>query len=109
MFRFWEITGGVEGDICPESDHADNWCKDVTIAPCVDRTVHCNAIPSFLNNNVTLLNEPREGSLTIVGTSIVLSCTEENFYFDYSVPNDLISFHYSNNVKLTTITCNKDA
>ena len=110
LYRFWEVLGGVEGETCSSSGHAtEHWCKSVQIFPCVDRTIHCNAIPSFLNNEVTILNEEEEGSLTILGTSIGLTCTGENYYFDFSVPDDLVSFYYSNNVNETTITCNKDS
>lgn len=108
-YRFWEVIGGIEGETCLESNHSSElWCKNVTLFPCADRTILCNPLPSFLNTTVQMLQEPETGNFTVFNTSISLTCPNENFYFDYSVPANLVSFFYSTNINETTLTCNKD-
>ena len=73
---------------------------------CVDRTIHCNSIPSFLNNNVEIINEPVNGSRTVLGTSLKFTCTETNYFFNYPVSDDL---EILNKFNETTIICNIDS
>ena len=108
-FRVWHVTGGILGETCATSENSTElWCRNVTLFPCVDRTIHCNNIPTFLNNQVEILDEPEPGILTVWNTSLSLTCPTLNWYFDYSVPANLVSFYYSNNINQTTLTCNKD-
>ena len=41
------------------------------------------------------------------GTEIQFTCPNYKHYFDYSVPDNLVSFYYSTNINTTTLTCNE--
>ena len=75
--------------------------------PCVDRTVQCSILPSFLNIDVEYLHGQVEDEVPLWNTTVQLTCSEENYYFDFPVPDDLVSFHYSNNINSTTLACNE--
>ena len=108
--REWAIANGMRGENCVSSTHAtDNICKDVWQPQCVDRTIRCNPLQeNFGITDVEILSAPNPSDLTEAGTDIKLSCLNHNYYFDFSVPEDLVSFYYSNNINVTTMYCNKD-
>ena len=108
--RRWLITDGVRGENCdPSLDANDNVCQDVTQPQCVDRTIRCTALPTnFGNADISVINAPNPDDPTEYGTVIQWTCLGRNHYFNFSVPDDLISFYYSNNINVTTLTCNRD-
>ena len=58
------------------------------------------------NTSKSILAQPNPLSETILGTSIRFTCSDRNWYFNYSVPVDLKSFYYSTNYNNSTMTCN---
>jgi hypothetical protein len=53
-----------------------------------------------------ILSQPNPLNLIQLGTSVRLTCLNQNWFFDYQVPANLTSFYYSNNIKSATLTCN---
>jgi hypothetical protein len=41
-------------------------------------------------------------------TSIEYTCPERNFYFDYPVGSNFVSYYYTNNINDINVTCNHD-
>ena len=107
---YWVFEDGyVEGETCSSAKTDEMWCKSVVQPNCVDRTVRCGALQSvFGGADKELLAEPNPDDHTEYGTSIRLTCPQRNYYFDFSVPSDLVSYFYSNNINETVITCNRD-
>ena len=97
----------MPGETCI-GPQADGSCEQVVIPSCVDRSIHCNPIPgnSTLNAEITWVSGPAESIPTLFETIFTFECTERNHYFNFSVPPDLISYYYSNNINLTTVACN---
>ena len=62
----------------------------------------------FFTANIDVITAPNPNDLTENGTTLELTCTQRNHYFDFSVPDDLISFFYSENINRTVLTCNQD-
>lgn len=109
FFSEWTISNGVIGESCPSSSHpTDNVCSEISQPLCVDRTIRCTPLPDFGISDVAVLNAPNSDDLTEFGTIIQVTCLGRNHYFDFSVPDDLISFYYSTNINQTTFTCNRD-
>ena len=104
------MENGIQGENCAESEHANpTWCKNFYQPLCVDRTIRCNNLQrSFGSADAQYLDEPNSRDHSEWGTRLQLTCLEKNFFFDFSVPDDLISFYYSNNINITTMYCNKD-
>ena len=102
--RTWSVSNGLE-EICV-GRQPDGRCKTLNIPDCEDRTIRCSAVPNLWNGVKVILNEIDPDDHTVYGTRFTVGCTEKNFYFDYSVPDDLISFYFSNNINLTTFYCN---
>jgi hypothetical protein len=63
---------------------------------------------SFASANATksVIAQPNPQSQTILGTTIRFTCSLRNWYFNYSVPKDLVSFYYSTNYNSSVLTCN---
>ena len=55
---------------------------------------------------MSILNQPNPSSLVQVGTSVRFTCDNHDWFFDYSVPKDIVSYYYSTNIDSTTLTCN---
>ena len=110
LYSQWAITNGIRGENCATSTHAtDNVCEDVIQPQCVDRTIRCNPLPGgFGNEEITVVASPNTDDLTEFGTIIQWACPDKFHYFNYSIPADLISFHYSTNINETAFTCNQD-
>ena len=106
-FRYWEVDHPKQGETCL-SQQPDGSCKSVYIPSCVDRTVYCSSpLPNPKNSNFTFLVQPNPNNLLQLGTSFSISCPIEHWYFNYSVPKNLTSYYYSNNINNTTLSCNK--
>lgn len=108
--RNWAVENGIRGENCQDSVHAtENVCETVVQPECVDRTIRCNPLQNtFHRTDVEQINTPNPNDLTEYGTELKLSCPNTNYYFDFSVPDDLISFYYSLNINVTSLFCNKD-
>jgi hypothetical protein len=63
-------------------------------------------IIAFDNFLRVILSQPNPLNLIQLGTSVRLTCSNQNWFFDYQVPVNLTSFYYSNNIKSATLTCN---
>ena len=101
--RFWEVDHPAEGETCL-GQQPNNTCQAVAIPKCVDRNVYCSAVPAPANASVLTL--PVDNNPQKVGTVIQFTCPDRNWFFNYSVPANLISFYYSTNINVTSVTCN---
>lgn len=106
--RLWVVNGGIQGETCLSQHPTELWCDDVTVLPCVDRTIRCNQIPTFPGANMTQVSEPVIGDKTIAYSAFDVTCTERNHYFDYSVPANVPSFYFATNINWTSFFCNHD-
>ncbi len=43
-----------------------------------------------------------------IGTTILYTCPEEKFYFDYPVGDNFISYYNTININNINVTCNQD-
>ena len=46
--------------------------------------------------------------LTVPGTQLKYSCTEDDYYFDYTTDPQKPSFYFTKNIKELVITCNEN-
>jgi hypothetical protein len=103
--RFWEADNSMKGETCL-SQQADGSCKSIAIPSCVDRTVYCSKLPAPKNSTIINLNGTNPKNLPQLGTSVRFTCPSKNWYFNYSIPGNLMSFYYSTNINNMTLTCN---
>ena len=102
---YWEYDYGIEGSICM-NEQIDGSCERILIPDCVDRTVYCNPLDSPHNSSKTILQQPDKENEVESDTQIMFTCPQYQHYFDYSVPDDLVSYYYSTNINVTILTCN---
>ena len=108
-FKFWTVTGVTDnGETCAnkKSDNDELWCEDVTIPKCVDRTILCTPPPMPNRAKITPSMEPIPTRYEYK-TKINYQCPDR-YYFDYPVPDDMISFHYTENIDEIEISCTQD-
>ena len=113
IFRTWEIENGVANETCtnekPEFNDGKLHCKHWTIPMCVDRTIRCATPPSPGTPTKTeVLSSPDPDDLRIMHTEIRYTCEQRNYYFDYPLSNDFVSYHYEPTMNNIKITCNKE-
>lgn len=84
---------------------SDGSCQSIFIPDCEDRNVYCSSLQKPANASKAFLAQPVPG-LNIFGTVVTFTCTNRNWYFNYSVPANLVSYYYSNNMNTATLTCN---
>jgi hypothetical protein len=70
----------------------------------VDRNVYCT--PVSVPANSTSVKYPVDGNPLKLGASLKFTCTQQFWYFNYSLPQNLVSYYYSNNINTTTLKCN---
>ncbi len=105
IFSFWFADYQAPNETCFDSQ-SDGSCKEIYIPDCVDRTVYCSQLPSPDNANLTVLTQTNSKNFNQLGSSVMLSCPWEDWYFNYSTPINLTSYFYSTNIKNMTLTCN---
>ncbi len=95
----------MKGETCL-GQQTDGSCKLIVIPDCVDRTVYCSNLPTPKNSTIITLNVTNPKNLSQLGTSVRMTCPDENWYFNYAILKNLTSFYYSTNINTTTLTCN---
>ena len=100
----WEVDYPAEGETC-QGQQADSSCKSIYLPKCVDRNVYCN--PFTFPANSSASKSLVDNNYLKVGSSIKFTCPIDFWYFNYSVPQNLVSYYYSHNIKNTTVICNE--
>ncbi len=99
----WEVDYPADGETC-QGLQSDGSCKSISIPKCVDRNVYCNAVA--FPANATIAKLPVDGNIQKLGAVLKFTCPIAYWFFNYSIPKNLISYYYSNNINVTTLTCN---
>lgn len=84
---------------------SDGSCQSIFIPDCEDRNVYCSNLQKPANSTKILITQPVPG-LNIMGTVVTFTCTNRNWYFNYTTPPNLVSFYYSTNINTSTLSCN---
>lgn len=102
----------MEGETCITNEYPDTdinpetvQCKFVHVPGCVDRTVHCKTPPFPLQANISFVNQPNTIKNNVMGTKISYKCLDDNFYFDYPLGTNVMSFADSENINEAMVTC----
>lgn len=107
--KFWTVENGINGETCADKKFDDDelWCEDVIIPDCVDRAILCSVPPTPARANIVFDNRPDPNRFEYK-TEINYKCPDRNHYFDYPVPDNFKSFHYTDNVNEINVICNKN-
>ncbi|TRY71799.1 hypothetical protein TCAL_10551, partial [Tigriopus californicus] len=103
----WKVLGGMKDETCQEPKQ-DGTCGEIYFPPCVDRAVRCSNIELPENALKTMVLEVDSMDHSLMGTKYKISCSLENYYFDYSIPSGTLSYFYSTNINETTFECHQD-
>ena len=103
---YWEYDYGIEDSTCV-GKQPDGTCETIVIPDCEDRSVLCQPLPNPGNSSKEILKQPNAENEVEYGTEIKFTCSNYKHYFDYSIPDDLTSFFYANNINETTLRCNE--
>ena len=95
----------MDGETCLGKQQ-DGSCQAIFIPDCVDRNVYCSNVPTPTESTKSITVPAASNGLSTVGTSFSFVCPQNNFFFDYSLPKNLTSYYYSNNINTSTVTCN---
>ena len=108
-FRYWTVENGINGETCADKNVEDDelWCEDVVIPECVDRAILCTPPPMPARANI-IYNKRPDPQRFEFKTEIQYQCPDRNHYFDYPVPDDFISFYYTDNIDTIDISCTQD-
>ncbi len=83
-------------------------CSSVTIPDCADRTILCSELPIPERSVMNFTMKPNPNTNREYKTIIEYSCPERLHFFDYPVGKNFISYYYTKNINMITVTCNKD-
>ena len=103
---YWEYDNGIDGETCI-NEQPDGTCETIVIPDCQDRSVYCKPLATPANSSKYIIEQPNADNEFEYGTKIQFTCPQYSHYFDYSVPEDLVSFFYSTNINTTTLSCNE--
>ena len=106
--KLWTVQNGINGETCAnkKSDNEELWCEDVIIPECVDRAIVCSEPPMPARANIIFSDRPNPDGYEYK-TKIDYKCPDR-YYFDYPVPDDFISYHYTNNIDNIDVECTQD-
>lgn len=83
-------------------------CSSVTIPDCADRTILCSEPPIPERSVMNFTMKPNQNSNKEYGTKIEYWCPDRMHFFDYPVGENFVSYYYTKNINMITVTCNKD-
>ena len=108
-YKYWTVENGINGETCADKNLDDDelWCEDVIIPECVDRAILCTTPPTPARADIVFNSRPDPLRFEYE-TEIQYTCPDRNHYFDYPVPEDFISFHYTDNINTIDISCTKE-
>ena len=107
-YKYWTVQNGINGETCANKNSNSNelWCEDVFIPECVDRSILCTTPPIPKRAEMIISERPNIKTYEYK-TEIHYKC-QERYHFDYPVPNDFISFYYTENINEINVRCTED-
>ena len=108
-YTYWTVENGINGETCADKEPNDDelWCEYVDIPSCVDRAILCSTPPMPARATIDFINRPDPDRYEFK-TEIHYKCPGRNYYFDYDVPEDFVSFSYTDNINAISVTCTED-